>query len=137
MPEKGAKKTLALLKQFRTLGKTEAQLLGINLSGTVGKLRDDGYVIDTVRNGRQIVYHLKQLEPDLEYAEERKQKHEERRSTLLALMKGYYLPVEAVSLVVNTLQGLDREQFDKHHTDKPTQLRDMLWRAYEELHAAG
>jgi hypothetical protein len=135
IPGKGAKKVLAILKEFRTLGKTEAQLIGVNPSSTVGKLRDEGWVIDTVRDGKLTVYYLKHLEPDLGYAEAREKKHEERSSILLALMKDYCSPVAAVSLVVDTPGGLDREQFDKHHADKPAQLRDMLWKAYEKHHA--
>jgi hypothetical protein len=136
LSERGAKKTLALLREFRTLSKTESQLLGVNLSSTVGNLRDSGYVIDTIRSNRQTVYHLRKLEPDPEYAEERAHKHEDRRNILRALMENYCSPVEAVTLVLDTPSGLTHSEFAAHHQDKPEQIVNLLWRAYEKLHAA-
>ena len=114
MSEEGARKTLALLKEFRTLSRTKARLLGVNISSNLARLRDSRYVIDAVRD----------------------KKYENRKATLTALMEDYCLPMEAATLVLSTPAGLVRDQFEAHHRDKPLQLRDLLWRAYEKLHAA-
>ena len=134
--ERKRDQVFTLLRNHDSLYSKEGHVLGLTgLSAYISELRDEGYLIDTLRQGRVTQYVLKTSIPDEALKEARAQEKRERADHLKDDKEQGYRAADiketdALTLVACVPSGCAEGQFNEHPAIRayPASVRTQLWR---------